>query len=628
MPTSTAEFLKKIPLFSSLPDEDLERLCEMVDEIRVSPGDLLFSEGSPGDKAYIIKEGEIEITRFSGGKNVLLAVRKAGEVIGEVALLEAVHRIATGRARTEGVLIVISQEQLEQLLNSSSSAARTLLSTMTARLRSTELMLQQSEKMAQLGTLTAGIAHELNNPAAAAKRGADQLRTGIAQLQNAQRRLQAFQLIAEQMAALQELEMKAQASAAQPLDLDSLSRSDRESDLETWLEGRGIERAWELAPLLVNLGFEHAHLENLVRSFHEPHSNGRGELLQTVIDWLGASYTVYSLLEEISQGAGRISDIVHSLKSYAYLDQAPVQLVDVNETLDNTLVMLRSKLKDGIQLQREYDPSLPRIEAYGSELNQVWTNIIVNAVDAMDGRGRLTLRTHKDSSFVVVEIEDSGPGIPEEIQSKIFNPFFTTKPVGKGTGLGLNITYNIIQKHSGEIKIYSRPGKTRFTVTLPVKLNEAQSGANPISMIPNVDDEKLRQILENTRTIAVVGIGDRKENANFSVPVYLRNNGYRILPVNPNLKEFQGQPVYPDLLAISEPVDTVLVFRRSEAVPQVVDQAIQIGAKVVWMQEGIVNETAAAKARDAGLDVVMDTCMRAAHKRLIGALAKKTTEEK
>lgn len=603
------DFLKKVPLFADLPDEDLERLCEMVTEVRLKAGEELFPEGSIGDRAFVIQEGEIEILKASGGRNVLLAVRMAGDVIGEMSLLEAAPRFAAVRARTESLLLAIKHEQLNNLLNTSPSAARAMLYTITARLRSTELVLRQSEKMAQLGTLTAGIAHELNNPASAAGRGAEQLRTAFAQYQEANQKLYQMRFTSAQMEVLGELDELARTYSAKPADVDTLTRSDREEEAESWLEGLGLEEPWIYAPVLVNLGYPEESIQPKVEGF-------QGDGLEALFEWLEATLNTYTLLEEIKEGARRIGEIVKALKTYVYLDQAPVQEVDIHEGLDNTLVMLRSKLKSGINVRREYSPDLPRIQAYGSELNQVWTNLIDNAIDAMDGKGDLTLRTEHKGQNVIVEVQDNGAGIPEEIQNKLFSPFFTTKPVGKGTGLGLNISYNIIQKHAGEIKIFSRPGKTCFTVVLPVNFEAAQAGTAPLVSSTNQKDEMLRKILEETKIIAVVGISSRPEVPAHSVPAYLQQVGYQIVPVNPNLTSVLGEVSYPDLLAMPEPVDVVLIFRRSEAVPPIVDQAIEIGAKVVWMQEGIVNETAAETAREAGLQVVMDTCMRATHKRL------------
>jgi signal transduction histidine kinase len=459
------DFLRKVELFAELPEEDLMRLCEVVEEVHLPAGEELFAEGSPGDMAYVIEDGQVEILKSSDGRKVQLAVRQSGEVIGEMALLESMPRNATGRALTDSVLLAISRQQLDDLLDSSPMSARVMLHTVTQRLRSTELLLRQSEKMAQLGTLTAGVAHELNNPAAAARRGADQLRSAFAAQQQLQVRLYGLSLSEPQQAALLELDRQAGVRAAQPAGLDTLQRSDQESVLEDWLEDNSVENGWELAPQLAGLGYDPAELDRLAGVFP-------GDALGVVLGWLGITFTIYSLLEEIGQGTTRISEIVKALKSYAYLDQAPVQAVDVHEGLDNTLVMLRSKLKAGVSVHRQYAADMPRIQAYGSELNQVWTNIIDNAVDAMDGKGEITIRTRQEKDCVVVEIEDNGPGIPESVQSKIFDPFFTTKPVGKGTGLGLNISYNIIKKHQGDIKVVSHPGMTRFVVTLPLDFEQ------------------------------------------------------------------------------------------------------------------------------------------------------------
>ena len=605
------DFLKKIPLFEGLPDEDFERLCQMVTEVHLPQGAQLFTEGSLGDKAYVIVEGQIEILKVSEGRPVLLAVRQPGEVIGEMSLLEAAPRFASGRARTDSVLLEISHAQLNELLNSSPSAARAMLYTFISRLRSSEILLRQSEKMAQLGTLTAGIAHELNNPAAAAKRGSSQLLIALNKMHQAQRKLNRVNLSDHQWDFLFELESQARARAGKAIDLDSLARSDRENELETWLDEQGIEDSWELAPILVNLKYEVNQLKKLAETFNS-------DQFPAVVDWLGSTFTAYSLLAEIGQGAERIADIVKSLKAYVYLDQAPIQAVDLHEGLDNTIIMLRHKLKQGVNVRREYAEHLPKVMAYGSELNQVWTNIIDNAIDAMDGKGEITLRTQLQGDWVVVEIEDTGPGIPDEIQSKIFSPFFTTKPVGKGTGLGLNISYKIIQKHGGEIKVFSQPRRTRFQVCLPVNFETVQSGSTVLSGIPTPSDEELLDILRTSKTLAVVGISVHEDQPNHTVPAYLKEHGYRIIPVNPNLEEVLGEKSYPELADIPEPIDLVLVFRRSEAVPEVVDQAIKKGARIVWMQEGIVNEAAAQTALEAGLGVVMNTCMRATHKRLIG----------
>jgi len=603
------EFLKRVPLFASMPDHDLDRLSEMVLEIDLKAGDQLFDEGSDGDMAYIIEEGEIEILKASGGKSVLLAVRKSGDVIGEMSLLESAPRFASGRARTDSKLLAISHDQLDDLLNTSPSAARSLLFTITSRYKSTELMLRQSEKMAQLGTLTAGIAHELNNPAAAAQRGTSQLNLEVAKLLDTQIELSKLSMSTESWDRLDHLISLIREKASQHEDIDALERSDREYEIEDWLNAHGIPEAWEIAPTLVNLGFAEDQLDKLTVDFP-------ADQFPKVVAWMDASFNTFSLLEEINQGSERISEIVKSLKTYVYLDQAPIQAVDIHEGLNNTLVMLRHKLKEGVKVTRNYAEGLPKIQAYGSELNQVWTNIIDNAIDAMNGKGEISITTHQEGDWVIVEIEDNGPGIPDDIKEKIFSPFFTTKAVGKGTGLGLNISYKIIEKHAGEVKVFSKPGKTRFQVSLPIDFSKAGSNSptSPNSMSTN--DDKLRRILESTKTVAVVGISDKEDQPNHTVPKFLQSKGYKIFPVNPTLESVLGEKAYPDLISIPEKIDVVEIFRRSEVVPEIVDQAIEIGAKVVWMQEGIINESAAETAQEAGLEVVMDTCMRATHKRL------------
>jgi signal transduction histidine kinase len=324
-----------------------------------------------------------------------------------------------------------------------------------------EIMLRQSEKLATLGKLSAGMAHELNNPAAAARRGADQLRQIFIQLQITYLRMSKMNFSPTQLDDLTALAQSIQQHAAQPTELDTLTRSDHEFEVESWLDDHEIEDGWELAPALVEMGYTPERLDALAVDFV-------AEQLGTAVAWLTHTHTIYSLLQEISEGSGRISEIVRALKTYTYLDQAPVQDVDVHEGLDNTLVMLRSKLKKGVTVHRDYCTNLPRIEAYGSELNQVWTNIMDNAIAAMDGQGEISLRTHYEGSWITIEIEDNGSGIPEDLQSKIFDPFFTTKPPGEGTGLGLNISHNIVvQKHNGKISVDSRPGRTVFQIKLP-----------------------------------------------------------------------------------------------------------------------------------------------------------------
>jgi signal transduction histidine kinase len=331
-----------------------------------------------------------------------------------------------------------------------------------------EVMLRQSEKLATLGKLSAGMAHELNNPAAAAQRGAAQLQTTFSFFQESHLKLGELNLTEAQLDSLLTMDKLAQDRAKKPVDMDALARSDSESELEDWLQEQGVGNAWEIAPTLVNLGYDRDELAALVAGFTPSQ-------FLAVIDWLNCTHTIYSLLEEIGQGTGRITELVIALKGYTYLDQAPIQTVDIHEGLDSTLVILRSKLKPGVTVQRQYEPDLPRIQAFGSELNQVWTNLIDNAIDAMNGEGQVTLRTRSDDRWVIVEVEDNGPGIPEAVQPHLFDPFFTTKAPGKGTGLGLNISHTIVvQKHQGRIDVYSKPGSTRFEVRLPLNCSPSE----------------------------------------------------------------------------------------------------------------------------------------------------------
>lgn len=469
------EFLKKVPLFNNLPDSDLERLGDMLETVELEHGEELFAEGDEGDKAYLIEEGKLEILKTSGNREVLLAARGTGEVIGELALLENKPRMASAKARGHTVLLAIGQEQLNHLLKTSPSAAEAMYYTILARWRNSESQYRQSEKMIQLGTLAAGVAHELNNPAAAVKRGATQLEEAMQELSHTDADLHHMDLTSEQKVNLEGLTKQCRFQAAQIVDMDLLERSDREYELETWLEDRGIEDAWELAPVLVSLNYSDEELEKLSEDFHS-------DQLPVVIRWLNANYSTYNLLAEIRQGAERISGIVKALKTYSYLDQAPIQNVDVHQGLNDTLLIMNHKLKGGPQVRRDYGDDVPTIQGYGSELNQVWTNLIDNAADALaenpPENPQITLRTRLEDDWVLVEIEDNGPGIPEEIQDKIFHPFFTTKPPGVGTGMGLDISYNIVvHKHRGDMKVISKPGRTVFQVWLPVNFEEA--GALP-----------------------------------------------------------------------------------------------------------------------------------------------------
>lgn len=468
---SVADFLQRLTLFSGLAQDELTRLIAMGKEVKLQPGDVLLREGDPGDAAYVILEGDLEVTKLAGASDVVIAQRGAGEVIGEMSLLDNEPRSATVRALTTSRLFRIDQASFDKLLQDHPSAARAILKTVTNRLRNTEVMLRQSEKMAALGTLAAGVAHELNNPAAAARRASAQLASALGQVEQLEMAFNALSLQPKRRAEFANWRAKVAHEASAAPTLDPLARADLESDVQDWLEAHDVPDAWEVAPRLVALGFDRARLDELLSLF-------TSDQLPPVMTWLAARGNVESLLDEVASSADRISTIVKAIKSYSYLDQAPVQEVDVHEGLENTLTILHYKLKQGVAVKREYARDLPKIEAYASELNQVWTNIIDNAIDAMKGQGIITVRTLPEADRLVVEICDNGPGIPKEIQGRIFEPFFTTKPIGSGTGLGLHLSYNIIVlKHHGQITVRSHPGETCFRVVLPRKLTEVE-GAN------------------------------------------------------------------------------------------------------------------------------------------------------
>ena len=463
--------LRQVPLLADLSEEDLEQLYQMAETVSIPAGELVLREGDPGDSLYVVLDGELEVTKRHGRQEVLLAVYKAGQFFGEMALLEQTPRSASVRTLQGSRLLVISQVAFQTLLSCSPSAPLKILHTVTSRLRSTESMLIQNEKMAALGTLAAGLAHELNNPAAAIRRSAAQLRDTLAEREHMAAQLGALANDPHQKEMLNALQAETTKHTTTQALYDPLALSEQEDQLQEWLEDHSVGHAWELAPVLVSSGWTGDELQQLADHFSPIQ-------LPLVVRWLAANCSVYGLLEEVGKSAEAMSEIVKAVKTYSYLDQAPIQEVDVRESLENTLVLLRPKIKAGVSITRDYADDVPRIEAYGSELNQVWTNIIDNAIDAMQAQGELALHICAKDSDVIVEIIDNGPGIPAELQPRIFEPFFTTKAPGAGTGLGLHIAYNIVvHKHHGQIKVASEPGETRFRVVLPVQLARSNSSA-------------------------------------------------------------------------------------------------------------------------------------------------------
>ena len=457
--------LRKSPLFAGLSDEELRRLVDMAEPVSLKAGDVLMRQGDPGDAAYVVIQGEFEISKQSGQMMIKIDVRNPGDVVGEMALLSRDSRTATVIAKTDGETLRIPSQAFEALLESSSTAAMAVLRWVMARLRQNESLLHQQEKMAALGTLSAGLAHELNNPAAAAQRNAAELGKTLVKLQTLNYQIEAMALRENQSKWLEAFLREVSRRFSNPAKLDALDKIDRVDQLQAWLEESGVESAWDLAPALVNFGWTVEELEELRET----------RMFELAIQWLGIACLTAERVSEVQQAAERISQIVQAMKSYTYLDQAPLLEVDIHEGLENTLVIMQHKLKRGVTVRRDYAPNLPRIEAYASELNQVWTNIIDNAIDAMHGSGVISIKTYPVDSHVVVEIMDNGPGIPENIRSRIFEPFFTTKPPGQGTGLGLHISHDIVvNRHHGQLLVESKSGETKFKVFLPVKISQGK----------------------------------------------------------------------------------------------------------------------------------------------------------
>ena len=452
-----------IPLFAQL--DDSQRACFSTGtEIRLKAGETLISAGDPADFFYIMLEGELRVTKFYGDQEIFLAEAIPGEFFGEIEiLLEMPHSVLI-RTVAESRLFQLPRAEFWNLLRCSSTVAIEIMRTLATRVRNVESYSQEREKLAQLGAMAAGLAHELNNPATAARCAAADLRQSVEKVQDYACELNES-LKAEQWQQLVAISQEAVHCAASQPKLNPLEQSDREEAIECWLDSQNIGDAWELAPALVNARVDQEELEGLKRTVP-------AQDLENAIHWLAAIVTTRDLIKSITHSTERISELVRAVKSYSFMDQAPWQEIDVHEGIENTLIILGHKLKN-VTVTREFDRTLPRLCAYGGELNQVWTNLIDNAIYAVGGTGRIDIRTRRDGEFFLVEIADNGGGIPPEAQPHIFVvPFFTTKG-GSGTGLGLVISHRIItERHHGKIEFETGPDGTRFKVRLPFESSE------------------------------------------------------------------------------------------------------------------------------------------------------------
>ena len=454
--------LRPLPIFEGLTDGQLAELAEGGTEVSISPGVDLFREGEHADFWWVLVSGAIDLVRHVGREDTVVARmdvpgRWAG---GFRAWDEHGVYLATGRGAAPGRVLRVPAEVLRDRSNAWFPFGGHLIQGLYRTARSIESTARQRESLVTLGTLAAGLAHEINNPASAAARTVDALETACAALVLSVGRLARDELSAGQFAALDGLR---QGLTPQPADPDPLARADREQALASWLSRHGVEGAWTIAPPLAEAGADPAWCDRAAAILPGP-------ALEPGLAWLASTVSVTTLLGEVKESTRRISELVAAVRSYSQLDRASLQPTDVAGGLDSTLLILGPKLRHGITVLRDYGAGVPRIEAYAGELNQVWTNLIDNALDAMDGTGTLRITTRPDDDGVVVEVADTGPGMPPEVAARAFDAFYTTKDVGKGTGLGLDIARRIVEeRHGGTIAIDARPGETVLRVRLPLR---------------------------------------------------------------------------------------------------------------------------------------------------------------
>jgi signal transduction histidine kinase len=446
--STTAEILRGLPYFSDLPDSLLERVCDLSEQIDIPEGQVIIEEGSDSEEMYVVIEGELAVTKRSGGRDVELGRIAAGNVVGEIALLDEAPRTATVSALRDTHAIRVPVAAFEDLL-SDSRVVRRMFRTVTSRLRGIEETLRHEERMAALGKMAAQLMHELNNPAAAVARSTQELARLEAGLQSE--------------AILLARAFGVTTGTALPnggREMSALERGDAEDALVAWLTDLGVESPWDLAPPLVEAGWTEARLKEVV-------SGVSGELRPHLARWIGLGAATSQVVDELGIGARRISELVRVVKEYSFLDRAPVQEIIPTAGIQDTLILLKHKLRN-IDVHLDFPDDLATVEAPGRDLNQVWTNLIDNAADVMPDGGTLEISAHNADGHVVVEVKDSGPGIPDDVATRIFDPFFTTKEPGKGTGLGLHTVHTIVGRIGGEISVSSDSSGTTFMVRLPV----------------------------------------------------------------------------------------------------------------------------------------------------------------
>jgi signal transduction histidine kinase len=449
--------LLHVPAFADLPDDQIAWFISQSQEMNLKAGDVYAREGNPADAMFVILGGQLQGRGELGGETFVFDL-EPGDVTGVLPFSRMKQFTVTGRAETDSRVLRFPASLFPELIQKMPELTKRLVGLMSDRIRETTRLEQQRDRLASLGKLSAGLAHELNNPASAAKRAASQLRHILKKIRDASLELGKRDLSSAQKSEIEKLE----ASFTQPdvVPPDPLTISDLEDQIDSLLRSHGQNDLWLLAAGLAQRNIKPEVVESLFANL--------GDAARAALVRIAASVEVASLLHEIESSTSRISDLVGAIKEYTHMDQAPVQNVDIVKSLETTLTILNHKLKHGVAVQRDYQRVPLLVNSFGSELNQVWTNIIDNAIDAMHGKGELRIRTYRDDGCVVIEIGDDGPGIPVEVQPHIFEPFFTTKGVGEGTGLGLDTAQRIVKKHRGNIQVSSKPGDTRFQVWLPL----------------------------------------------------------------------------------------------------------------------------------------------------------------